>query len=146
MDICNQLVDDYKMKRGNYVVKSQHSGITISSNDTSTSINTIVDTGATAPANGQRDKGGVCDSTVRIKRTTSTVRKTYSIQGESIQTECCEFRFGSDGSLAINVGEEGMVYVKASQRSKQICITSVRVLVQGVQISSRKELVLSESV
>ena len=144
MDISRQVTVVYKMKRGNYAVSDNdgHSDRT-RAGITRTSIVTHTYTRSSYVRNGQGAEGGVCDCSVRNREGAATMCETYCVQRESLQHGLTQQKEWSSWSMAITMGEASLVYTQTDSGSAQVCASSIRHLVQGVQVSPGKELVLA---
>jgi hypothetical protein len=144
MDIGKQVTVTYQLKRGNYAVRSNdRSNINDSSRITSASNCASGITGPKGFSDGAEAEASVCDRHIDERQIGSRVFAQSSVQGISLPIGSEEQTFVSDWSLATNVGTTTLVSVQTSRRSTRIRSTSIRILVQGIQVPSGKELVLT---
>jgi len=145
MDIGNTVTVCYQLKRGNYAVDSNdRNNFADSDSNTSFSISSSSNIGAKGGSNASQDASTVCYWDVSGESVGTRMRYQDSVQGISLPTECKEQTLVRSWSMATDVGKTHLVYIQTSQRGKQVCSTSVRIMVQSVQISPRKELLLNE--
>lgn len=144
MDISETVTVTHKMKRGNYAVSDNdgHSDNT-RAGITSASIVTRTYTRTSNVSNVKRSQGGVCDCSVRDRQEAATMCETYCVQGESLQRDITQQKEWRSWSMAITMGETTLVYTQTDSGSQQICASSIRYLVRGVQVPPGKELVLT---
>jgi len=144
MDISNHVTDGYKMKRGNYAVSDNdgHSDRT-RVGFTRTSIVTRTYTRSSYVCNGQGTEGGVCDCSVRDRKGAATMCETYCVQRESLQRDIIQQKEWRSWSVAITLGQTQLVITQTDSGGTQVCASSIRHLVQSVQVSPGKELVLT---
>lgn len=144
MDISETVTVTHKMKRGNYAVSDNdgHSDDTWSG-ITSTSIITRTYTRTSHVSNVKRSQGGLCDCSIRDRQEAATMCEAYCVQGESLQHDITQQKEWRSWSMAITMGETSLVYTQTDSGSQQLCASSIRNLVQSVQASPGKELVLT---
>jgi hypothetical protein len=144
MDISETVTVTHKMKRGNYAVSDNdgHSD-RASVGFTRTSIVTHTYTRSSYVRNGQGTEGGVCDCSVRNREGAATMCETYCVQRESLQHGFIQQKEWSSWSMAVTMGETSLVYTQTDSRGAQVCASSIRHLVRGVQVPPGKELVLT---
>ena len=145
MDIGKKVTVTYQLKRGNYAVDStDRNNITNNNSNSCSSDCSHLNDGSKGGSNASQEAGGVCDWSISEEEVGTNLRYQDSVQGISISTECKEQAFIRSWSMATNVGQTSLVYIQASARSERLCTTSVRIMVQSVQISPREELLLNE--
>lgn len=144
MDISNQVTVGYKMKRGNYAVSDndRHSD-SASTGITSTSVVTRTYTRTSYVSNVKRSEGGLCDCSVRDRQEAATMCEAYCVQRESLQRDITQQKEWSSWSMAITLGQTRVVITQTDSGGTQLRASSIRHLVQGVQASPGKELVLT---
>ena len=145
MDIGEKVTVTYQLKRGNYAV---HCNDRIN-NDTTYSVTSrskfsAVNLGKTHHGVGKGTSDKTCDKHSNIGQEGSCVCKEDCIQGEPIQRGLIQQIEWSTWSVAITMGETQVVTTQTNIRSTQVCASSLRDLVLGMEVSSGKELVLSE--
>jgi hypothetical protein len=143
MDIGKKVTVTYQLKRGNYAVNvNDELGDGNRAGITSTSVVTKTYTRSSYVRNGQGAEGGVCDSSVRNRQKGTTLCQAHSLQGEPIQRGLTQQIEWGSWNLAVTVGETRLVVTKTDGACTQVCASSLRHLVQSVQVPSGKELVL----
>jgi len=144
MDISETVTVTHKMKRGNYAVSDNdgHSD-RASVGFTRTSIVTHTYTRSSHVSDDKGTESGVCDCSVRDREGPATMCETYCVQRESLQHQLLQQEFWCNWSMAITMGETSLVYTQTDTRGTQIRASSIRHLVQGVQVPPGKELVLT---
>ena len=146
MDIDNKVTVSYQMKRGNYAVDSNDRINNVDS-DINTSVSPIpyhVDREETSNLEQGRSFGvGSNYSNDRQER--SCLCEEDCVQGEPLQHRLVQQIEWCSWSMAVTLGKTRLVNTQTNIRSTQVCASSLRNLVQGVRVPSRKELVLSES-
>ena len=144
MDISETVTVTHKMKRGNYAVSDNdgHSDRT-RAGITRTSIVTHTYTRSSHVSNDKGTESGVCDCSIRNREGAATMCETYCVQRKSLQHGLVQQIEWSSWSMAVTVGETSLVYTQTNSRGTQVCASSIRYLVQGVQVSPGKELVLA---
>ena len=146
MDIGNTVTVRYQLKRGNYAVDCiDRSNSDIISNVTSGSniSTTNPRTSLSSDGQGRSDRG--CDKHSNNGQTRGCLCEEDCVQGKSIQRGLPQQIEWSTWSMAITMGSTRVVHTQTNIRSTRVCATSLRNLVQGVQVPSRKELLLNES-
>lgn len=148
MDIGSKVTVSYQLKRGNYAVNGDScTDITDYSGVTCDCFFTSFINGTTPSVDDQREASGGCDCDHNDRQARGSVCEEYRIQGESIQNGSTKQIVRSSWRMATSLGKTRLVYTQTSIRSEQVCAPQIRHMVQGVQVSPRKELVLtSESV
>jgi len=145
MDIGKKVTVTYQLKRGNYAVDStDRNNITDSDSDTRSSFSTSGNTGAKGGSNASQATSTVRYWNVSEQQVGNGLRCEDSVQGISLPTQREEQTLVRSWSMATDVGSSSLVYIQTSKRGEQVCSTSIRIMVQSVQISPRKELVLNE--
>lgn len=144
MDISNQVTVGYKMKRGNYAV-SDNDGRSDNVNVgiTSTSIITRTYTRTSNVSNVKRSEGGLCDCSIRNRQEAATMCEAYCVQRESLQRDITQQKEWRSWSVAVTLGETQLVITQTDSGGTQVCASSIRYLVRGVQVPPGKELVLT---
>ena len=146
MDIGNTVTVRYQLKRGNYAVDCiNRSNSDINFNVTSGSKFSDTNLGRSHQRDGQGTSDRVCDKHSNDGQTRGSLCQDDCVQGEPIQRELIQQIEWSTWSMAITMGSTRVVNTQTNIRSTRVCASSLRNLVQGVQVSSRKELVLNES-
>jgi hypothetical protein len=146
MDIGKKVTVTYQLKRGNYAVDStDRNNITDSNSNTSSSICSHRNDGAAGGSNASQATSSVRYWNVGEQQVGNGLRCEDSVQRISLPTQGEEQTFVGSWSMATDVGSTSLVYIQTSKRGEQVCSTSIRIMVQSVQISPRKELVLNES-
>ena len=145
MDIGKKVTVTYQLKRGNYAVNcNDRSNGDIYINVTSGSKLTTINLGQTHHADGQGRSDRACDKHSNNRQTRSCLCEEDLVQGKPIQRGLTEQIQWSTWSMATTVGKTRVVVTQTNIRSTQVCASSLRDLVRGVQVPSRKELVLNE--
>jgi hypothetical protein len=145
MDIGNTVTVRYQLKRGNYAVDcNDRSNSDIYINVTSTSNFTVADHGQAHHAIGQGSSDRTCDKHSNNGQTRSILCEEDRVQGEPLQRGLAQQIERSTWSVAVTLGKTRVVTTQTNIRSAQVCASSIRHLVQRTQVSSGKELVLSE--
>jgi hypothetical protein len=145
MDIGKKVTVTYQLKRGNYAVHcNDRSNSDIYYNVASRSKFTTVNHGQTHHAVGQGTSDRACDKHSNKEQTGGILCEEDCVQGKPIQRGLIQQIEWSTWSVAITMGETRVVTTQTNIRSTQVCASSLRNLVQGTQVSSGKELVLSE--
>jgi len=146
MDIGNTVTVRYQLKRGNYAVDcNNRSNSDITYNVTSRSKLTDNDLGETPYGDGQGASDRACDKHSNNGQTRGCLCEEDCVQGKPIQRGLIQQIEWSTWSMAITMGKTRVVHTQTNIRSTRVCASSLRNLVQGVQVPSRKELVLNES-
>ena len=146
MDIGNTVTVRYQLKRGNYAVDcNNRSNSDITYNVTSRSKLTDNDLGETPYGDGQGTSDRACDKHSNNGQTRGCLCEEDCVQGKPIQRGLIQQIEWSTWSMAIIMGKTRVVHTQTNIRSTRVCASSLRNLVQGVQVPSRKELVLNES-
>lgn len=145
MDIGNTVTVRYQLKRGNYAVdcNNRTNNVDITINASSSNL-TVADLGETPYGDGQGISNRACDKHSNNGQTRSILCEEDRVQGEPLQRGLVQQIERSTWSVAITMGKTRVVTTQTNIRSTQVCAPSLRDLVQGTQVSSRKELVLSE--
>ena len=145
MDIGNTVTVRYQLKRGNYAVDcNNRSNSDIYFNVTSRSKLSNDDPGKTPHGVRQGTSNRACDKHSNNGQTRGSLCEEDCVQGKPIQRGLIQQIEWSTWSMAITMGKTRVVHTQTNIRSTQVCASSVRKLVQGVQFPSRKELVLNE--
>lgn len=145
MDIGNTVTVRYQLKRGNYAVdRNNRSNSDIYFNVTSRSKLTTVDLGETPYGDGQGTSNRACDKHSNNGQTRGSLCEEDCVQGKPIQRGLIQQIEWSTWSMATTVGTTRVVHTETNIRSTRVCASSLRILVQGVQVPSGKELVLNE--
>ena len=145
MDIGKKVTVTYQLKRGNYAVDCiDRSNSDITYNVTSRSKFTITNLGETPHGDGQGTSNRTCDKHSNDGQTRSILCEEDRVQGEPLQRGLVQQIERSTWSVAITMGQTRVVTTQTNIRSTQVCASSIRHLVQRTQVSSGKELVLSE--
>lgn len=145
MDIGKKVTVTYQLKRGNYAVDCiDRSNSDVIINVTSGSKISDYDLGQTPYGDGQGSSGGTCYKHSNDGQTGISMCQEDCVQGESIQRGLTQQIQWSTWSVATTLGKTRLVTTQTNIRSTRVCASSVRNLVQGIQVPSRKELVLSE--
>ena len=145
MDIGNTVTVRYQLKRGNYAVdRNNRSNSDIYINVTSGGNFTVADLGQTHHADGQGNSNRGCDKHSNNGQTRSILCEEDCVQGEPLQRGLAQQIERSTWSVAVTLGKTRVVTTQTNIRSTQVCAPSLRHLVQRTQVSSGKELVLSE--
>lgn len=144
MDISETVTVTHKMKRGNYAVSDndRHSD-NVSVGITSRSVVSRTYTRTSYVSNDKGTEGGLCDCSVRDRQEAATMCETYCVQRESLQRDITQQKEWRSWSMAITMGETTLVYTQTDSGSQQLCASSIRYLVRGVQVPPGKELVLT---
>lgn len=145
MDIGNTVTVRYQLKRGNYAVdrNNRTNNVDITINASSSNL-TVADLGEAHDGAGQGTSNRACDKHSNNGQTRSILCEEDRVQGEPLQRGLVQQIERSTWSVAITMGKTRVVTTQTNIRSTQVCASSLRDLVQGTQVSSRKELVLSE--
>jgi hypothetical protein len=147
MDIGKKVTVTYQLKRGNYAVDGNNrSNINDANNITSGGNSSSYINGTKSFNDGTEAEASLCDRHIDYKQIGNRLLAEDSVQRISLPIGSEEQAFVRDWSLAINVGKTTLVSIQTSNGSTRIRSTSIRILVQGIQVPSGKELVLSESV
>ena len=145
MDIGNTVTVRYQLKRGNYAVdRNNRSNSDIYFNVTSRSKFTITNLGEAHNGAGQGTSNRTCDKHSNNGQTRSILCEEDRVQGEPLQRGLVQQIERSTWSVAITMGKTRVVTTQTNIRSTQVCAPPLRHLVQRTQVSSGKELVLSE--
>ena len=145
MDIGKKVTVTYQLKRGNYAVNSNdRSNINdvrriTSASDCASDIN-----GTESFSDGTEAEASVCDKHIDYRQIGNRLLAEDSVQRISLPIGSEEQAFVRNWGLATNVGTTTLVSIQTSNGSTRIRSTSIRILVQGIQVPSGKELVLSE--
>lgn len=146
MDIGKKVTVTYQLKRGNYAVDCiDRSNSDITYNVTSRSKLAITNLGEAHNGAGQGRSDRACDKHSNNGQTRSILCEEDCVQGEPLQRGLIQQIEWSTWSVAVTMGQTRVVTTQTNIRSAQVCASSIRYLVQGTQVSSRKELVLNES-
>lgn len=146
MDIGKKVTVTYQLKRGNYAVDSTNrNNITDSNSNTSSSICSHLNDGSKGGSNASQAASKVRYWNVSDKQVGTRLRCEDSVQRISLPIGREEQTLVRSWSMATDVGSTSLVYIQTSKRGEQVCSTSIRIMVQSVQVSPRKELVLNES-
>ncbi len=145
MDIGKKVTVTYQLKRGNYAVHcNDRSNSDIYHNVASGSKFADTNLGQTHHADGQGTSDRACDKHSNNGQTRGSLCEEDRIQGKPIQRGLIQQIEWSTWSVAIAMGQTRVVTTQTNIRSTQVCASSLRNLVRGTQVPSRKELVLSE--
>ena len=145
MDIGKKVTVTYQLKRGNYAVHcNDRSNSDIYYNVASGSKFADTNLGQTHHAVGQGTSDRACDKHSNNGQTRGILCEENRIQGKPIQRGLIQQIEWSTWSVAITMGKTRVVTTQTNIRSTQVCASSLRNLVRGTQVPSRKELVLSE--
>lgn len=142
MDIDSKVKVSY-LKRGNYVVYNSHSNSLITVRNTSSGCCSEADNESASSTYGQRITSRVCNCNRNEEQDGGSLCETDRIQRESLQSGSTEQIFRCSWSMATSMGETSLEYTQTSRGSKWVRVTQIRQLVQSVQVSPRKELVLA---
>lgn len=146
MDIGKKVTVTYQLKRGNYAVDCiDRSNSDVINNVTSRSNFTVADLGETPYGDGQGTSNRACDKHSNNGQTRGYLCEEDCVQGKPIQRGLLQQIEWSTWSMATTMGKTRVVVTQTNIRSTRVCASSLRNLVQGVQVPSRKELVLNES-
>jgi hypothetical protein len=144
MDIGKKVTVTYQLKRGNYAVDTNdRSNINDGGRITSGSISSSSINGTKSFSDAAEATASLCDRHIDYKEIGNRLLAEDSVQRISLPTGSEEQAFVCTWSLATDVGTTTLVSVQASNGSTRICSTSIRILVRSTQVSSRKELVLT---
>jgi hypothetical protein len=146
MDIDNKVTVSYQLKRGNYAVED-NDRINYVDSDINTSVSHIPssNSGENSPYIGQGRSFNVGNKHGNDRQERSCLCEEDCVQGEPLQHRLVQQIEWSTWSLAVTLGKTRVVNTQTNIRSTHVCASSVRNLVQGVRVPSRKELVLNES-
>lgn len=146
MDIDNKVTVSYQMKRGNYAVDG-NDRIEYVDSDINTSTS-----GLSRPNDREKNlyiregrSVGASDKHGNNKQTRGCLCEEDCVQREPLQHRLVQQIEWCSWSLAITLGKTRLVHTQTDIRSTRVCASSLRNLVQGVRVPSRKELVLNES-
>jgi len=146
MDIDNKVTVSYQLKRGNYAVDSNDRINNVDSNiNTSVSPISYLNDRENTSYLKQGGGFGVGDKHGNNRQTRGCLCEEDCVQREPLQHRLVQQIEWCSWSMAVTLGKTRLVHTKTDIRSTQVCASSVRNLVQGVQFPSRKELVLNES-
>ena len=146
MDIGKKVTVTYQLKRGNYAVDCiDRSNSDVINNVTSGSNISTTNLGTSLVSDEQGGSVGVCGKHSNNGQTRSCLCEEDCVQGESIQRGLLQQIEWSTWSMATTMGKARVVVTQTNIRSTRLRASSLRDLVQGVQVPSRKELVLNES-
>ena len=146
MDIDNKVTVSYQLKRGNYAVDcNDRNNGDIYINVTSGSKLTDTNLGQAHHATGQGRSDRACDKHSNNGQERICLCKEDCVQGEPLPHRRIQQVEWSTRSMATTVGKTRVVVTQTNITSTQVCASSLRNLVQGVRVPSRKELVLNES-
>ena len=146
MDIGKKVTVTYQLKRGNYAVHcNDRSNSDIYYNVASRSKFADTNLGQTPYGDGQGTSDRACDKHSNNGQTRGSLCEEDCVQGKPIQRGLIQQIEWSTWSLAVTLGKTRVVNTQTNIRSTQVCASSLRNLVQGVRVPSRKELVLNES-
>ena len=145
MDIGKKVTVTYQLKRGNYAVDCiDRSNSDITYNVTSRSKLPITNLGEAHNGAGQGTSNRTCDKHSNNGQTRSILCEEDCVQGEPLQRGLIQQIEWSTWSVAVTLGQTRVVTTQTNIRSTQVCASPLRHLVQRTQVSSGKELVLSE--
>ena len=145
MDIGSTVTVRYQLKRGNYAVDCiNRSNGDIGFNVASGSTVSNHDLGRTHHGDGQGTSDRACDKHSNNGQTRGSLCEEDCVQGKPIQRRLLQQIEWSTWSMATTMGTTRVVHTETNIRSTRVCASSLRDLVQGIQVPSRKELVLSE--
>jgi len=145
MDIGEKVTVTYQLKRGNYAVdRNNRSNSDIYFDVTSRSKFADTNLGETPSGDGQGTSDRACDKHSNNGQTRGSLCEEDCVQGKPIQRGLIQQIEWSTWSMAITMGKTRVVHTQTNIRSTRVCASSLRNLVQGIQVPSRKELVLSE--
>jgi hypothetical protein len=146
MDIDNKVTVSYQLKRGNYAVDSNDRINNVDSNiNTSVSPISYHDDRENTSYLKQGGSFGVGDKHGNNRQTRGCLCEEDCVQREPLQHQLVQQIEWCSWSMAVTLGKTKLVHTKTNIRSTQVCASSVRNLVQGMGVPSRKELVLNES-
>jgi len=145
MDIGKKVTVTYQLKRGNYAVdrNNRTNNVDITINASNSNL-TEDDFGKAYDNARQRISDRACDKHSNNGQTRSILCEEDRVQGEPLQRGLVQQIERSTWSVAITMGKTRVVTTQTNIRSTQVCASSLRNLVRGTQVPSRKELVLSE--
>jgi hypothetical protein len=145
MDIGKKVTVTYQLKRGNYAVDriDRTNNVDIFINASNSNL-TEVNFGKAHDGARQRSSDRACDKHSNNGQTRSILCEEDCVQGEPLQRGLVQQIERSTWSVAITMGQTRVVTTQTNIRSTQVCASSIRNLVQGVRVPSRKELVLNE--
>lgn len=145
MDIGSTVTVRYQLKRGNYAVDCiNRSNGDIGFNVASGSAVSNHDLGQTHHGDGQGNSDRACDKHSNNGQTRGSLCEEDCVQGKPIQRGLIQQIEWSTWSMATTMGTTRVVHTETNIRSTRVCASSLRDLVQCIQVPSRKELVLSE--
>ena len=145
MDIGKKVTVTYQLKRGNYAVDCiNRSNSDITYNVASGGKFTDDNLGRSHQCDGQGRGDRLCDKHSNNGQRRGSLCQEDCVQGEPIQRGLIQQIQWSTWSMAVTMGTTRVVTTQTNIRSTRVCASSVRNLVQGIQVPSRKELVLSE--
>jgi hypothetical protein len=145
MDIGNTVTVRYQLKRGNYAVDRNNRTNNVDISINASNSNLTEDDFGKAYDNARQGTGDrACDKHSNNGQTRSILCEEDCVQGEPLQRGLVQQIERSTWSVAITLGETRVVTTQTNIRSTQVCASSIRHLVQRTQVSSGKELVLSE--
>ena len=146
MDIGSTVTVRYQLKRGNYAVDCNDRIDGDASIDiTSKGGLSVNDLGTSYIYAGQGRGVGVGSNYSNDRQERSCLCEEDCVQGEPLQHRLVQQIEWCSWSLAVTLGKTRVVNTQTNIRSTQVCASSLRNLVQGVRVPSRKELVLNES-
>ena len=146
MDIDNKVTVSYQMKRGNYAVDVNDRIEYVDSNiNTSTSGLSRLDDRESNLYVGEGRGVGASNKHGNNRQTRGCLCEEDRVQREPLQHRLVQQIEWCSWSLAITLGKTRLVHTQTDIRSTRVCASSLRNLVQGVRVPSRKELVLNES-
>ena len=146
MDIGKKVTVTYQLKRGNYAVDCiNRSNSDINFNVASRSNISDTNLGRSHQRDAKGTSVGSCDKHSNDGQRRGSLCQEDCVQGKPIQRGLTQQVEWSTWSMAVTMGATRVVTTQTNIRSTRVCASSVRNLVQGVQVPSRKELVLSES-
>jgi len=146
MDIDNKVTVSYQMKRGNYAVED-NDRIKYVDSDINTSVSHIPssNSGESSPDIEQGRSFNVGNKHGNNRQTRVCLCEEDCVQREPLQHRLVQQIEWCSWSMAVTLGKTRVVHTQTDIRSTQVCASSIRNLVQGLGVPSRKELVLSES-
>ena len=146
MDIDNKVTVSYQMKRGNYAVDG-NDRIEYVDSDINTSVSPIsYHVGReNDPYLRQGRSFGVSDKHGNNRQTRGCLCEEDCVQREPLQHRLVQQIEWCSWSMAVTLGKTRVVTTQTNIRSTRVCASSLRNLVRGMGVPSRKELVLNES-
>ncbi len=146
MDIDNKVTVSYQLKRGNYAV-DVNDRIEYVDSDINSS------TGGFSRPNDregnlyvrQGEGVGAGNKHGNNRQTRGCLCEEDCVQREPLQHRLVQQIEWCSWSVAVTLGKTRVVHTQTDIRSTQVCASSLRNLVRGMVVPSRKELVLNES-